>query len=96
MFMYIINISMMYKNYVSYWGKILVILGGENMIFKWCRLLYNDYICILYEYEIILCECISVCNFNYIKKNILWKYFVMILNGFWKWEKDKFKKKFVI
>lgn len=29
MFMYIINISMMYKNYVSYWGKILVILGGK-------------------------------------------------------------------
>lgn len=93
MFTYIINISMMYKNYVSHWGKILAILGGENMIFKWCRSLYNDYICILYEYEIISRECTSVCNSNYIKKNILWKHSVMILNGSWKWEKDKFKKK---
>lgn len=66
--------------------------GGENMIFKWCRSLYNDYICILYEYEIISRECTSVCNSNYIKKNILWKHSVMILNGSWKWEKDKFKK----
>lgn len=69
--------------------------GGENMIFKWCRSLYNDYICILYEYEIISRECTSVCNSNYIKKNILWKHSVMILNGSWKWEKDKFKKKSV-
>lgn len=63
------------------------------MIFKWCRSLYNDYICILYEYEIISRECTSVRNSNYIKKNILWKHSVMILNGSWKWEKDKIKKK---
>lgn len=63
------------------------------MIFKWCRSLYNYYICILYEYEIISRECTSVRNSNYIKKNILWKHSVMILNRSWKWEKDKFKKK---
>lgn len=55
--------------------------------------MYNDYICILYEYEIISRECTSVRNSNHIKKNILWKHSVMILNGSWKWEKDKIKKK---